>query len=1466
MWASRPVFISSTFLDMHAERDHLRRFVFPALEERLRARRLHLEWVDLRVGVAGAGEPDLAAREMQVLKVCLSEVHRCRPFLLVLVGDRYGWSPPRERIRAVAKEAGLHFETEGCSVTELEIEYGVLAIAAHQVRAVVYFRDPLPYQDMPREMREAFSEADSDNARRLLQLKLRIVDALPDQVRTYALRWDRHSGQFDGLEEWGHRILEDLWGALTADVEDAAAVPVSWQAEEHALLDAFIEQRGRDFVGRRAVVDALLAHATGQSANWAICVTGGAGAGKSAIFSALHRRLRGAGVVLLLAHAAGAGPRAASLNLMLRRWIDELGEATGAAVEVADDATAPDVERTFADLLARVCETRRVVVLIDALDQFEVGVRTQYMSWLPPVWPANARLIATAIAGEPTSALVERGARMQPLPGLDAAESAAIVEAVCARYHRTLEPEVTGALLAHSAAAQPLWLVLAAEEVNLIDADDLARAAHRYDGAPAERLRAMMVDRASNLPGDVPGLYAASFDHAEQLFGRMFAVSFVSLLALGRGGWRELDFRALIPQLTGETWDELRFAQLRRIFRGQIAQTGVQAQWNCVHAQMRVAARVRLAATPLSEPLLHALIARHLLSLPADDPLRCTEAMRHLMMSADWARAAAYFGDETLRDAELSGAISAVVDLVADAPEGDGLNPIAALLAAFDPADARADVAVQRCLFGVRPPLAARASNRTQRMFFDLVTRTADRLVKARPDDVERRLALSTAHLARGILFAEAGDRPAARAALETALDIAAGLNSKNPRDMVPLRQMLIVQQKLAGVLSEEGRLDAVTRMRRTSLAIAKQLVELQPADAEVRHELAAAQEAVAQSLVASGELAEAKQFLREAVESTHALAAQNPGIALLVEHEAIALTRLAELQGGDNELAMAEASVRTAVGILETLVAQRPDARSSRANLAIATSTLGELLAMRMDFIGAFAAYTRAREILERLTQRDPSNAEWRRSLGIACFQQAKMLLEKGDHAEAAAAIEKALSLIAPLAASDPSNMQWVRDLAGFHRLRGDQHSATDDWRGAQVSYAEALRLTELWAENDDSTEARRNLAMCHDALGHALLANNDIDGAEASIRASMDIMEGLVDRDQANTGWWRDLAGVHQSMAEVAKARHDWPAAARWQAAAADSLQRIATDRGDSFRARFELARELVKLGESQLQSGDFRMVAQTLRRALDVTALEPPPEMRKPYAELITNAYMFLGIALNESEPAEAVAPLRQAMTFIGRWVEREPDRPDWRRALASVGEDLAQALSATEDWDEARPVYATAVEAWTYLTRVRDDAAFRRGLARTQLALARCLISSGDIRGAIRAAGPARATLAQREREDTANPTASLAYFEFVHALGETYLRNSQWDEVDALFSEAMPVVERYIARRPDSDALRMQLVQMAWTRAQVMHKKGRHDAAVGFRRRTRDELRALASRGVPLGEQMAALLRKLEERG
>ncbi|MCP4042110.1 MAG: DUF4062 domain-containing protein [Gammaproteobacteria bacterium] len=63
---------------------------------------------------------------MQRLKVCLAEVKRSRPFFVALLGDRYGWIPPAERIQAATREARFQGQVAGLSVTELEIDYGTL--------------------------------------------------------------------------------------------------------------------------------------------------------------------------------------------------------------------------------------------------------------------------------------------------------------------------------------------------------------------------------------------------------------------------------------------------------------------------------------------------------------------------------------------------------------------------------------------------------------------------------------------------------------------------------------------------------------------------------------------------------------------------------------------------------------------------------------------------------------------------------------------------------------------------------------------------------------------------------------------------------------------------------------------------------------------------------------------------------------------------------------------------------------------------------------------------------------------------------------------------------------------------------------------------------------------------------------------------------------------------------------------
>ena len=82
------VFVSSTFKDMHAEREELIKRIFPQLRKLCEQRGVTWTEVDLRWGIT-----DEQKAEGKVLPICLEEIKRCRPFFIGLLGERYGWVP-----------------------------------------------------------------------------------------------------------------------------------------------------------------------------------------------------------------------------------------------------------------------------------------------------------------------------------------------------------------------------------------------------------------------------------------------------------------------------------------------------------------------------------------------------------------------------------------------------------------------------------------------------------------------------------------------------------------------------------------------------------------------------------------------------------------------------------------------------------------------------------------------------------------------------------------------------------------------------------------------------------------------------------------------------------------------------------------------------------------------------------------------------------------------------------------------------------------------------------------------------------------------------------------------------------------------------------------------------------------------------------------------------------------------------
>lgn len=124
-WETVRVFISSTFDDMHAERDYLVKQVFPELREWCEKRRLRLVDIDLRWGVK---EED--TQNKNVVEVCLRRIDEARPFFLCFLGQRRGWVPKEGDISldTLAEDAfpDLQASVGKASVTEMEILHALI--------------------------------------------------------------------------------------------------------------------------------------------------------------------------------------------------------------------------------------------------------------------------------------------------------------------------------------------------------------------------------------------------------------------------------------------------------------------------------------------------------------------------------------------------------------------------------------------------------------------------------------------------------------------------------------------------------------------------------------------------------------------------------------------------------------------------------------------------------------------------------------------------------------------------------------------------------------------------------------------------------------------------------------------------------------------------------------------------------------------------------------------------------------------------------------------------------------------------------------------------------------------------------------------------------------------------------------------------------------------------------------------
>lgn len=494
------VFISSTFQDLQEEREYLVKKVFPGLRQICRERGVEFTEIDLRWGVTAE-----EAEQGKVLKVCLEEIDRCRPFFIGILGQRYGWIPTHEEVSKDAELLQLYpwimqAVDERHSLTDIEIMHGVLREDSPDIHAVFYFCDGGDYvRNIDREPPEA---------------RLQLAE-LKQKIRTthHEIRENITSP-----EVLGQAVREDFLELINQHFP-AYKIPGQLEKERFAH-EAFGAAHRQGYVRNEAQMNALSRYCE-LGLNTPIILTGESGCGKSAFLANWASEYAAARPeALIILHNIGLTATGNDHLDFIWRVCSEIKERYGISEEIP--STAEQLEAKFPLWLARA-QRERLIIIIDALDKLQ-GLPEQ-LRWLPDYIPPNVRLVVSAVESEELEILRARKWTEWKLKLLSKKEREMLISKYLAAYGKSLSVRQKTHIAQDAKTSNPLFLRTLLEELRIFGYfEQLDQQIDFYLSA-----------------ADLPDLFQKVLERLEQDFGTELVRSVVESLWASRRGLSETE-------------------------------------------------------------------------------------------------------------------------------------------------------------------------------------------------------------------------------------------------------------------------------------------------------------------------------------------------------------------------------------------------------------------------------------------------------------------------------------------------------------------------------------------------------------------------------------------------------------------------------------------------------------------------------------------------------------------------------------------------------------------------------------------------------------------------------------------------------------------------------------------------------------------------------------------------------------
>jgi hypothetical protein len=691
----KAIFVSSTFKDMQAERDILKSKVQPYLNSIARNYGESLSFSDLRWGV---DTTDMTEEEQnrRVLSVCLNEIDRARPYMIVLLGERYGYMPgPNVIGREVHRRPAFSLDDLDISVTQLEIEYGALSTKEALAHTYFYFRE-LSGENIPGD----YSDKDDKYRQRLSALKERIRSLAGDHVRFYQAEYGANG--VTGLDGFADLVSADLKAEFLPIWEELASLNIVEKTSR--IQETFLEGRRAAFHSKKTngannriadlwgvyriykesyLRDTLpyLKYAPGihskglaktqtesrarnKFAFWtmrelvhhdivvhgdkypAIVLQGEKGSGRTMLMLYICDLAKKAGFRVIDVFVGSTSLLSSSRGVLLytiyrmeeicgvpHRYLGETDSSVGNLADTLNVDEALDYMKELTDQFSRKRALYKKGRILIAIDGIENLKEDEYKLRLAFVTEHVTDQVRVLLSAD-ADFPVPGTEKTKSLPAPDEKEIRSLIDGALKSYGKQLGEPVIQALSAKESSKNPLYLYLAVTTLTMLDEDDFRKIREAGDGMDA--INHYLVQRVSDLPDGLAELSDVLIREAAGKVSAKMMRKAAEYIATSRNGLRADDL-SLILKREGLALGQVSFAQFVN-YLSDLFIMREDGSYDYMHASMRKGILNGIR----DQKRYHAAIASYLSGLDAEDPVRKREYLLHCLLGGLYTESLAY--------------------------------------------------------------------------------------------------------------------------------------------------------------------------------------------------------------------------------------------------------------------------------------------------------------------------------------------------------------------------------------------------------------------------------------------------------------------------------------------------------------------------------------------------------------------------------------------------------------------------------------------------------------------------------------------------------------------------------------------------------------------------------------------------------------------------------------------------------